>query len=81
VKREGDDYIVELELVDGMGRRAIPEDGSVPEAGEYRCYSTVLAAERFPPPPLPEVAATPWTHGGPPPEYTPTSADHDEEWH
>jgi hypothetical protein len=80
VKREGDECIVELELVDGMGRRAIPEEGSVPETGEYRCYSTVLAAERFPPPPLPEVAATPWTHGGPPAEYTPTGADHDEEW-
>ncbi len=81
VKREGEDHIVELELVDGMGRRAIPEEGSVPEEGEYRCYSTVLAAERFPPPPLPEVAATPWTHGGPPAEYMPTGADHDEEWH
>jgi hypothetical protein len=64
-----------------MGRRATPEEGSVPEAGEYRCYSTVLAAERFPPPPLPELAATPWTHGGPPAAYTPTGADHDEEWH
>ena len=81
VKREGEEYIVELELVDGMGRRAIPEEGSVPGAGEYRCYSTVLAAERFPPPPLPELAATPWTHGGPPAAYTPTGADHDEEWH
>lgn len=77
----GGEYLVELELVDGMGRKAVPEEGSVPEPGEYRCYSTVLAAERFAPPPLPELDATPWTHGGPPQTYAPTSADHDEEWH
>lgn len=84
VAREGGEsgmYVVELELVDGMGRRAVPEEGSVPEVGEYRCYSTVLAAERFAPPPLPELEATPWTHGGPPEVYVPTSADHNEEWH
>jgi hypothetical protein len=81
VTREDDGYLVELELVDGMGRRAVPEEGSVPEVGEYRCYATVLAAERFPPPPLPEAAATPWTHGGPPAAYAPNSADHEEEWH
>ncbi len=80
VARQGGEYVVELELVDGMGRKAVPEQGSVPEPGEYRCYSTVLAAERFPPPPLPEIEATPWTHGGPPAAYVPTSADHDEEW-
>lgn len=81
VKREGAHYVVELELVDGMGRRAVPEEGSVPEAGEYRCYSTVLAAERFPPPPLPEPTATPWTHGGPPAHYAPSADDHNEDWH
>ncbi len=81
VTREGGEYVVELELVDGMGRKAVPEEGSVPRVGEYRCYSTVLAAERFAPPPLPELAATPWTHGGPPETYAATSADHDEEWH
>lgn len=73
--------VVELELANDMGRRAVPEEGSVPQAGEYRCYATVLAAERFPPPPLPEAAATPWTHGGPPAEYAPSAADHNEEWH
>jgi len=78
---DGDGYLVELELVDGMGRKAVPEEGSVPEPGEYRCYATVLAAEWFAPPPLPEPAATPWTHGGAPPAYMPTDADHDEEWH
>jgi hypothetical protein len=78
---DGDGYVVELELIDGMGRRAVPEEGSVPEPGEYRCYATVLAAEWFAPPPLPEPDATPWTHGGAPPMFTPTAADHDEEWH
>jgi hypothetical protein len=81
VTRDGGEYVVELELVDGMGRKAVPEEGSVPEPGEYRCYSTVLAAERFAPPPLPELELTPWTHGGPPAAYVPTGADHDEEWH
>jgi hypothetical protein len=81
VTREDGEYVVELELVDGMGRKAVPEEGSVPEPGEYRCYSTVLAAERFAPPPLPELAATPWTHGGPPSAYAPVSTDHDEDWH
>jgi hypothetical protein len=80
VAREDGGYVVELELVDGMGRKAVPEAGSVPEPGEYRCYSTVLAAERFAPPPLPELDATPWTHGGPPVPYEPTHADQDEEW-
>ena len=81
VTREDGEYVVELELVDGMGRKAVPEEGSVPEPGEYRCYSTVLAAERFAPPPLPELELTPWTHGGPPAAYVPTGADHDEDWH
>ncbi|HEU5333714.1 MAG TPA: hypothetical protein VFU73_13130 [Actinocrinis sp.] len=78
---DGDGYLVELELVDGMGRKAVPEEGSVPEPGEYRCYATVLAAEWFAPPPLPEPAATPWTHGGAPHPFAPTGADQDEEWH
>jgi hypothetical protein len=81
VTRDGGEYVVELELVDGMGRKAVPEEGSVPEPGEHRCYSTVLAAERFAPPPLPELELTPWTHGGPPAAYAPTGADHDEDWH
>jgi hypothetical protein len=78
---EGGGYLVELELVDGMGRKALPEEGSVPQPGEWRCYATVLAAEWFPPPPLLEPAATPWTHGGVPPAYAPTVADQDEEWY
>jgi hypothetical protein len=81
VTRDGDEYVVELELVDGMGRRAVPEAGSIPQLGEYHCYATVLAAERFAPPPLPELEATPWTHGGPPALYLPGGEDHDEDWH
>lgn len=78
---DGDGYLVELELVDGMGRKAVPEEGSVPEPGEYRCYATVLAAEWFAPPPLPEPGDTPWTHGGAPHPFAPSGADQDEEWH
>jgi hypothetical protein len=81
VTREGADRVVELELVDGMGRKAVPEEGSVPEPGEYRCYATVLAAEYFPPAPLPDPGETPWTHGGPPAHYLPDGPGHDEDWH
>lgn len=80
VRREAGECVVELELIDGMGRKAVPEPGSVPEPGEYRCYSTVLAAERFTAPPLPEAERTPWTHGGPPHAYQPTPLDQAEEW-
>ncbi|MBS2963737.1 hypothetical protein KGA66_11805 [Actinocrinis puniceicyclus] len=81
VTRQGADCVVELELSNDMGRKAVPDEGSVPEPGESRCYATVLAAEFFPPPPLPDPEQTPWTHGGPPAQYTPAGADHDEDWH
>jgi hypothetical protein len=71
--------VIELELQDGMGRGAKPEPGSVPEVGELRTYATLLSAETFTPPPFPEIEATPWTHGGPPPAYVPAAADQNED--
>ena len=79
LERDGEDLVIELELQDGMGRGAKPEPGSVPEVGELRTYATLLSAETFTPPPFPELEATPWTHGGPPPAYVPVAADLDED--
>ncbi|RBQ15043.1 hypothetical protein DP939_37200 [Spongiactinospora rosea] len=54
------------------------KDG-VPEVGETVCYADLdpSGGRR---PPLPELADTPWTHGGPPQEYVPTDADAQEAW-
>lgn len=79
LERDGEDLVIELELQDGMGRGAKPEPGSVPEVGELRTYATLLSAETFTPPPFPEIEATPWTHGGPPPAHVPTVADQIED--
>jgi hypothetical protein len=79
LERDGEDLVIELELQDGMGRGAKPEPGSVPEVGELRTYATLLSAETFTPPPFPEIEATPWTHGGPPPAYVPAAADQNED--
>ncbi|MEU5408726.1 hypothetical protein [Nocardia asteroides] len=69
VEIEGDTLV--LELSGGMGRKLIPEPGSVPGADDE------LGFARFSPTPfngqlnLPAREETPWTHGGPPPEWTP----------
>jgi hypothetical protein len=70
---------VVLELSGGMGRALTPEPGSVPEVGGRVCYTAVTdsyqAAGSFPP-----REQTPWTHGGPPPEYVPADSDAREAW-
>ncbi|MEV0336081.1 hypothetical protein [Nocardia sp. NPDC050717] len=77
VEIEGDTLV--LELSGGMGRKLVAEPGSVPAAGE------VLGFARFKPSPfngqlnLPAREDTPWTHGGPPPEWTPPTDDEGEE--
>lgn len=77
VEIEGDTLV--LELSGGMGRKLVAEPGSVPAAEE------VLGFARFKPSPfngqlnLPAREDTPWTHGGPPPEWTPPTDDEDEE--
>jgi len=70
---------VTLELQSGMGRGLDPVPGSVPEADEVLCYTT-LKPEFQPPPEFPAREDTPWTHGGAPPEYVPAAADAAEPW-
>jgi hypothetical protein len=59
-----------LELEKGMGRSLTPVPGSVPAVGEKVTYTT-LKDEFQPSADFPSREATPWTHGGPPPEYVP----------
>jgi hypothetical protein len=70
---------VVLELSSGMGRALRAAPGSVPEPGERLCYTTLTesyqARGAFP-----DRAATPWTHGGPPPVYVPAPDDVTEDW-
>lgn len=70
---------ITLELRKGMGRSLTPEPGSVPSVGETVCYATFGLGFRKPPE-FPAREQTPWTHGGPPPEYVPASDDAREEW-
>ena len=70
---------VVLELQGGMGRSLTPEPGSVPSVGEPVCYAAFSDTWQ-PPPAFPEPEDTPWTHGGPPPEYVPSGEDGREDW-
>lgn len=70
---------VTLELKGGMGRSLVPEAGSVPAVGEEICYASFgLTFSRVPG--FPSREETPWTHGGPPPEYEPSEEEAREEW-
>ncbi|MEV0594927.1 hypothetical protein [Nonomuraea cavernae] len=73
------DGLVTVKITKGMGRSKTPAPGSVPEVGERVCY-TSLTDDFKGSPGLPEAEATPWTHGGPPPEYVPADEDAVEEW-
>jgi hypothetical protein len=70
---------VVLELKGGMGRSLTPPPGSVPAVGDNVTY-TSLKDDFLPAPKFPEIQDTPWTHGGPPPEYVPTDEDAREDW-
>ena len=70
---------VVVELLSGMGRGLTAAPGSVPEVGETVCYATFGDGYQ-PPPAFPEPLDTPWTHGGPPPQYLPTDDDAQEAW-
>jgi hypothetical protein len=63
---------VTLELSGGMGRSFVPPPGSVPAVGETLTYTT-LRDEFQPGRGFPDKEQTPWTHGGPPPEYVPAT--------
>jgi len=70
---------VTLELQNGMGRGLDPAPGSVPEVEDLLCYTT-LKLDFQPSPGFPAREDTPWTHGGPPPEYVPAGEDAAEPW-
>ena len=70
---------VVLELSGGMGRALTPVPGSVPELGDRLCYTTLSDSYQRPGP-FPPREETPWTHGGPPPEYVPADEDASEVW-
>lgn len=70
---------VVLELQGGMGRSLTPEPGSVPVIGESVCYATFNDGFQRPPA-FPDPEDTPWTHGGPPPQYVPSDEDAREDW-
>jgi hypothetical protein len=70
---------VALELSGGMGHGLTPAPGSVPAIGDRICYTTL--SDSYQPPGLfPPREETPWTHGGPPPEYVPADEDANEVW-
>jgi hypothetical protein len=70
---------VVLELSGGMGRALTPAPGSVPAVGDRVCYTT-LSDSYQPSGSFPSREETPWTHGGPPPEYVPADEDANEVW-
>lgn len=68
-----------LELCSGMGGGKSPRPGSVPEVGEWVCF-TSFGAKGWGATSFPDREDTPWTHGGPPQEYVPTNEDAQEVW-
>jgi hypothetical protein len=70
---------VTLELSGGMGRALTAPPGSTPVLGDQVTYTT-LKDEFQPAAQFPSREETPWTHGGPPPEYVPTDDDAQEPW-
>jgi hypothetical protein len=71
--------LVTLELSGGMGRGLAAPPGTTPARGDAVTYTT-LRDDFQPAPQFPSREETPWTHGGPPPEYVPTDDDAQEAW-
>ncbi|MCQ4046678.1 hypothetical protein ACFOSC_16780 [Streptantibioticus rubrisoli] len=67
--------VLRVQLLNGMGRGKVPDEGSVPEVGDRLCWTLFEHAPRGGPE-LPDADATPWTHGGPP-SSAPGAATHD----
>jgi hypothetical protein len=77
--QEGQPGQVVLELSGGMGRSLTAAPGSVPEIGEWLCYTTLTDGYQ-PGASFPPAEETPWTHGGPPAPYVPADEDTGEAW-
>jgi hypothetical protein len=71
---EDEPGLVTLRLTSGMGRGKDPAPGTVPEKGDRLCWTLFEQSPRGGPE-LPEVEDTPWTHGGPPAETVPGTAE------
>ncbi|WP_054813275.1 hypothetical protein [Nocardia arizonensis] len=65
-----------LELSGGMGNGRTAKPGSVPQVGDSVGFTRFTLGSSGGKLVLPEPEDTPWTHGGPPPEFEP---DHTEE--
>jgi hypothetical protein len=66
---QGDDGLVVIEVIGGMGTLRRPQPEAVPQIGEEVSFTLDpgwWAQRQFPP-----VELTPWTHGGPPGDETP----------
>ncbi|APE34040.1 hypothetical protein BOX37_08695 [Nocardia mangyaensis] len=72
---ESDGAAIVLELSGGMGRKLVADPGSVPEPGDELGFARFKPAAFNGQLNLPAPEETPWTHGGPPPEWTPPPTD------
>ncbi|MBF6213047.1 hypothetical protein IU433_27030 [Nocardia puris] len=70
--------VVSMELSGGMGTGKVARAGSIPELGDTVCFAGFKIGGGGPPAKLPAREETPWTHGGPPPEWTPESEPQEE---
>jgi hypothetical protein len=70
---------VVLELSGGMGRKLTADEGSIPDLGDAVTYGPATDSYQ-PPGRFPSRDETPWTHGGPPAAYVPSTTDAGEEW-
>jgi hypothetical protein len=71
--------VMVLELSGGMGRSSTaPAPGSVPGPGDNVGFARFGPTSSSRPAQLPAPEDTPWTHGGPPPEWTPPADDIEE---
>lgn len=75
---DSDGDTILLELSGGMGRKLVPEPGSVPELDAGIGFARFTPGGSSRPPKLPTREETPWTHGGPPPEWVPTADTFEE---
>ncbi|HZM74562.1 MAG TPA: hypothetical protein VFC19_02485 [Candidatus Limnocylindrales bacterium] len=80
LERVGDGWEIELELQDKMGRGRNPEPGTVPQVGDEVLYTALADTFVRRGRQWPAREDTPWTHGGPPPEYVPAPEDAVEDW-